>query len=135
MARPKVGLTALFLLLAWPSWGADYAVPNLSDYYRSLMMPDNPRASCCGEGDAWYADETETDDSGNLIAIITDTRPDTRRLPDGTTIIRKHIPPGTKFVVPKSKIRKKPIPNPTDHTIIFIGYSNQVLCYEPVPRI
>ena len=117
-----------------PASAADlYAAPDLNDYYASLMMPDNPRASCCGEGDAYFADESEVDANGNLVAIITDTRPNNRPLPDGRTISRQPIKPGTRFVVPQSKIRKRPIPNPTDHTIIFIGPGFNVLCYEPTP--
>lgn len=125
----------LLALLAGPACAADlYAAPDLSDYYRSLMMPDMPTISCCGAGDAWQA-RTETDDVGNLVAVITDTRPDVRKLPDGSTIVRRHIEPGTKYVIPPSKIRKRPIPNPTDKDIVFIGPANNVLCYEPIARI
>ncbi len=125
----------LSLLLASPAFAADYQAPDLSEYYASLKMPDYPNISCCGAGDAYYADESEFDVNGNLVAIITDTRPDRRTLPDGSVILRQHIAPGTKVVVPKSKIRKHPIPNPTDHTIVFIGYNGGVLCYEPTSGI
>ena len=121
----------LALALTTAANAADYAAPDLSSYYASLMQPDNPYASCCGEGDAYHADRTEFDANGNLVAIITDTRSDERKLPDGRVINRRHIKPGTKFLVPKSKIRKRPIPNPTPHTIIFIGSHMNVLCYEP----
>lgn len=98
-------------------------------------MPDAPTVSCCGAGDAWESTDGELDADGNLVVTITDTRPDVRKLPDGTVISRRHIKPGTKFIVPPSKIRKHPIPNPTDHTIVFIGYADQILCYEPVSGI
>lgn len=128
-------LIALLLLVS-PVYAADYAAPDLQSYYASLMMPDQPHRSCCGEADAWFADKTEIDPvTGGLIAVITDTRPDLRTLPDGRTINRIHIPPGTKFLVPPSKIRRHPIPNPTGHTIIFIGARMDVLCYEPQPLI
>lgn len=118
----------------FPTHSADYALPDISGYMEGLRMPDNPMVSCCSWADAFYADQTEIEPAtGNIIAIITDTRPDSFTLPDGRTINRRHIPPGTKFVVPKSKIRKKPIPNPTGHTIIFIGAQMNVLCYEPLP--
>ena len=121
----KSSLLGLLLLVS------DYGAPDLSDYYESLKMPDYVQISCCGMGDAYYADKTETDATGNLVAVITDTRADTFNLPDGRVINRLHIPEGTKFVVPKSKIRKYPIPNPTGHTIVFIGAQLNVLCYEP----
>lgn len=112
---------------------SDYAAPDVSYYYDSLRMPDNPSVSCCGWGDAYYADKTEVEAAtGNIVAVITDTRPDSFQLADGRTINRRHIPEGTRFVVPRSKIRKFPIPNPTGHTIIFIGAQLNVLCYEPL---
>jgi hypothetical protein len=125
----------LLLVLCCPAIAADlYQAPDLSEWYRSLMMPDMPNVSCCGAGDA-YESRTETDDAGNLIAVIIDTRPDVRKLPDGSTIVRRHIKPGTRYVIPPSKIRKHPIPNPTDTDIVFIGYGDNVLCYEPIARI
>ena len=126
----KGSLLGLLLLVS------DYAAPDIGDYYESLRMPDQPNISCCGIGDAYYADKTEIEPAtGDLVAVITDTRPDSFTLPDGRTINRVHIPPGTKFVVPKHKIRKYPIPNPTGHTIVFIGAQMNVLCYEPLPLI
>ena len=113
----------------------DFASPDLAGYYATLMQPDAPAVSCCGEGDVYYADKTETDEYGNLVAIITDTRPDSRTLPDGRTISRVPIAVGSKFVVPASKLRKHPQPNPTGHTIIFIGSGVTVFCYEPQPLI
>jgi hypothetical protein len=124
--NPAVVSSLLFLLVS------DYAAPDIGYYYDSLRMPDNPMVSCCGVGDAYYADITETEPAtGGLVAVITDERPDSFILPDGRTINRRHIPVGTKFVVPKHKLRKPPIPNPTGHTIIFIGAQMNVLCYEP----
>lgn len=115
-----------------PVAASDYASPDISYYYESLRMPDQPMVSCCGWGDAYYADIVETEQAtGALVAVITDTRPDSFVLSDGRTINRLHIPVGTKFVVPKYKIRRSPIPNPTGHTIIFIGAQLNVLCYEP----
>lgn len=122
----KVSLLAITIL------AGNYAAPDISFYYESLRMPDMPMISCCGWGDAYKADQTEIDPiTGDLVAVITDTGPDIIPLADGRIINRLHIPAGTKFVVPKSKIRKKPIPNPTGHTIIFIGAQMNVLCYEP----
>jgi hypothetical protein len=88
-------------------------------------MPDTG-TSCCGEADAYWADSFEVDKkTGNWVAIITDTRPDEERK-------RKHIPPGTRIVVPKWKlygqsdpdnptVRKFNPGNPTGHGIIFIN--------------
>ena len=43
-----------------------------------LMQPDVPNASCCGEADAYWADEVHVKD-GKTYAVITDDRPDEPR--------------------------------------------------------
>ena len=104
-----------------------------SDYYAHLMMPDHPSEGCCGEGDVYFADNTEFGPKGELYAVITDTRPDHRVLPDGRVIDRAHVPVGTRVLVPSEKIRKHYTANPTGHTIIFLSQSGDmyVWCYEP----
>ena len=91
------------------------------DWFARLMMPDNPTVSCCGEGDAYWADEADVED-GQVYAVITDERPD-------EPLRRAHIAPGTRFLVPPEKITRKD-GNPTGHVIIFIApVSQAVLCY------
>jgi hypothetical protein len=121
----------------------DYAGPDVQEYFKTLKQPDND-TSCCGDGDAWYADKVDTGPNGELIAIITDTRPDTWKREDGTSGWRPHVAVGTRIVVPAKKIRKPPVPNPTDHTIIFLYVGGDesgvvtnasdsiVICYEPM---
>ena len=48
--------------------------------------------------------------------------------PDGPLNNRRHIPPGTRFVVPNHKL-KYDRGNPTGHTVIFINSYNDVLCF------
>src|SRR5678815_2319958 len=38
-----------------------------SEWYASLIQPDSG-SSCCGEGDAWFADDTEVGPNGETIA-------------------------------------------------------------------
>lgn len=95
--------------------------PNLGAWYKSLMQPDNPNVPCCGESDAYWADNTETGPNGELIAIITDDRPD-------EPLKRRHVPVGTKILVPPHKITWK-FGNPTFHTVIFLNASNEPFCY------
>lgn len=120
--------------------------PATADFFGKLKQPDNT-SSCCGDGDAYFADDVETNAAGDLVAIVTDTRADEWTNADGTTGRRAHIVPGTKFVVPKNKIRPFPtVPNPTGHNVIFIGSPSeydfgpaapswQVYCWEPVAKI
>jgi hypothetical protein len=94
-----------------PQWaGAPVAV---REWFNSLMQPDNPYVSCCGEADAFEAD-TFAIDGDHYVAVIT----------DGKGV----IPPGTRIPVPNAKM-KWDKGNPTGHGIIFIGSEGQVYCY------
>ena len=137
-------LGALAVITFWTitlaSANDKFAAPDMQLYYESLRMPDS-LASCCGEADAYYADKTDSctpkelafEKNCALVAIITDTRSDDRKLPNGYEIHRKHIPVGTRIIVRQSKIRKHYEPNPTDHNIIFENdaWFPLALCWEP----
>jgi hypothetical protein len=82
-------------------------------WFQSLMQPDNPYLSCCGEADAFEADTFEVE-GDHYVAIIT----------DGKGV----IPPGTRIPVPNAKM-KWDAGNPTGHGIVFIGAQGQVYCY------
>lgn len=135
-------IIAISFLIAGVSARADdkYAAPDLSEWYASLMQPDYPKSSCCGAGDAYFADRTEECTPADpkdcaLVAIITDDRPDQRTLANGEVIHRYPIANGTRISVPRSKLRKHPEPNPTDHNVIFVSISEDgygVYCWEPV---
>lgn len=92
----------------------------ISQWFRTLMMPDNPTVPCCGESDAYWADEVETGPNGELIAVITDDR-------DDAPLKRPHVAVGTKIVVPPNKIKWNK-GNPTGHIVIFLSYGS-VWCY------
>lgn len=98
--------------------------PEVRQWYRSLMQPDNPTISCCGEADAYHADSFEMTKTGEYVAIITDTRD----VPNRPT-----VKPGTKITVPNHKL-KYDAGNPTGHGVIFVRYDSDeetfsVLCY------
>lgn len=90
------------------------------DWYQTLMQPDNPSVSCCGEADAYWADSFEVD-GDRYVAIITDTR-------DDVPLKRKHIDVGTRFVIPNHKL-KYDQSNPTGHGVIFLSRGDYVYCY------
>jgi hypothetical protein len=98
------------------------ADPAIREWYQSLMQPDNPAASCCGEADAYWADSFEVD-GDRYIAVITDPRPD-------EPLRRKHIDIGTKIVIPNTKIKWNE-GNPTAHGIVFLSRGDYVYCYLP----
>jgi len=100
-----------------PEW--EKSPPHVRKWFQSLMQPDDPRVSCCGEADAYEADLFERD-GDHWVAIITGQGPGAASKP--------YIPEGTRISVPKSKM-KWDQGNPTGHGIIFIGSSGEVFCY------
>ena len=95
----------------------------LSKWYQTLMMPDNPGASCCGEADAYWCDILKTesvDGKAKNYCIITDDRPDEPRQ-------RPHIEIGTEIEIPDHKMNRDP--NPTGHAIVFVSKMLYVYCF------
>jgi hypothetical protein len=122
----SVAVVAFFLFMALhAAYGRDLgqwenSPAEVRAWFRSLKQPDSLGSlfptSCCGEGDAYWADEYHITEDGKLIAVITDDR-------DDGPLQRFHVPIGTRFVVPNNKIvdATKQGGNPTGHTIIFLG--------------
>lgn len=95
--------------------------PDTRGWYQSLRQPDNPDVSCCGEGDAYWADEVHIID-GKTYVTITDTRED-------QPLGRQHIDVGTVILIPDYKL-KWDRGNPTGHNIVFVIFSSlYVLCF------
>lgn len=94
------------------------------DWYGKLWQPDNPKASCCGTADAYWADKTVVR-NGKVYAIITDTRPD-------GPLRRPHVPNGTEVEIPPNKMGAQDIAklgNPTGHSVVFMTKERFVWCY------
>jgi hypothetical protein len=89
------------------------APSEIREWFQALRQPDHPRISCCGEADAFEADQFETE-GDHYVAIIT----------DGKGVIQN----GTRISVPNTKM-KWDRGNPTGHGIIFIGDHGQIYCY------
>lgn len=92
----------------------------VTEWYRSLMQPDVPQASCCGEADAYWCDDVHVRD-GKTYCRITDDRPDG---PRG----RPHREIGDEFEIPPHKMTYK-AGNPTGHRIIFLSVTGYVYCF------
>jgi len=115
----------------------DKVDPLVKAWFGKLMQPDTigmgGGVSCCGESDAYWADEVHVRD-GKVYAVITDDR-------DDGPLMRMHEVPGTEYEVPPNKIvgKEQRLGNPTGHTVIFLGTRywlnddrqspRQVLCY------
>jgi hypothetical protein len=100
----------------------DHDHPEQNEWYQSLMQPDNPTMSCCGEADAYWADDVHFRD-GKTYVTITDDR-------DDGPLKRPHIANGTEIEVPNNKL-KWDRGNPTSHGVIFLSPHpyNFVYCY------
>ncbi len=96
------------------------AAPEIRQWYQGLMQPDVPTVSCCGEADAYWADEVHVRD-GKTFATITDDRSD-------EPLGRQHIDVGTEIEIPNHKL-KWDRANPTGHGIVFLTRSLYVMCY------
>ena len=99
-------------------WGG--SDPAVRQWYQALMQPDVPNASCCGEADAYWADELHVR-NGKTYATITDDRAD-------EPLKRPHVDIGTEIEIPNNKL-KWDRGNPTGHGIVFLGRSGYVFCY------
>lgn len=113
------GLAALFTPRPARAWDGPQSDPAIGAWYRSLMQPDNPHISCCGEADAYWADQVVVE-GDKVFAIVTDTR-------DDGPLGRPHIALGTRIEIPKWKY-KFDRGNPTGHNILFVGASG-VYCF------
>jgi len=121
------GILIAFMLFSSPAAARDLGQwenhsPEVRRWFQSLMQPDSPMTSCCGEADAYWADSFGVDED-RYLAIITDER-------DDEPLQRPHREPGERIVIPNNKI-KWDQGNPTGHGIIFIGVGGQVYCYVP----
>ena len=86
--------------------------PEVRAWFRSLMQPDNPTISCCGQSDAYYADKVVTR-NGKNYAVITDAR-------DDAPLQRPHVAIGTEILIPDHKYKWSD-GNPTGHRVIFLS--------------
>jgi hypothetical protein len=118
-------LVAAVLMIAANAWARDAgqweaADPAIRNWYQSLMRPDAPSASCCGEADAYWADEVHVKD-GKTFATITDDRPD-------EPLGRPHIDVGTVIEIPPEKL-KWDRSNPTGHGVLFVSKGLYAWCF------
>lgn len=94
--------------------------PEIRQWYKSLMQPDNPNASCCGEADAYWCDDISVR-NGKMYCRITDPRPD-------APLGRPHREIGEEFEIPPEKL-KHDRGNPTGHYLIFLRVDGYVWCF------
>jgi len=92
---------------------------SIRHWYESLMQPDNPAVSCCGEADAYFCSETY--ENGHVVCVIDDDRDDKK-------LRREHIDNGTRIEIPDNKL-KYDQGNPTGHAVVFLSSAHYVWCF------
>lgn len=113
--------------------------PQIAEWMGSLMQPDTVTNgggfSCCGEADAYWADDVHVATGHNgekfIIARISDTRDDARLAG------RQHEEVGTEYVIPPNKnvgFEQRLRGNPTGHTIIFLAAPVRIMGGRTIKR-
>jgi len=125
MLAALMRVALVLMLLVCPALARDLgqwenADPAIREWYQSLMQPDAPGVSCCGEADAYFCDDVHVR-GGKTYCKITDDRDDVSRG-------RPHREIGEEFEIPQNKL-KWDSGNPSGHTILFLGRSNYVFCF------
>lgn len=125
--RQVVALFVFSLLVTFSAYARENDeweknTPEIIEWYRTLMQPDNRSVSCCGEADAYWADSfesacwidpTDRQQACGYVAIITDDR---------DIIGRPPIVNGTRIAVPNQKLKFDGVPpNPTGHGVLFLS--------------
>lgn len=104
----------------------------------TLQRPDYRGASCCGEADAFIADDFVVDDRG-LWAIISADYPDVSNASvdeDGNEIAAVHgHRRGDRILIPPEKINTRPEDaGASGHGVVFLRPSDgEVLCFRFPP--
>lgn len=93
--------------------------PEIRHWYQTLMMPDLPYVSCCGEADSYWADDVFVKD-GKTYALITDDR-------DDAALHRSHRDRTVPHLIPDNKLERTN--NPTGHNVIFLSGGDDVYCF------
>jgi hypothetical protein len=103
------------------------------EWVSTVKRPDT-RTSCCGEGDAFVADNFRLED-GVLIAIITNDYPtvtnEQGNLIYAPTDFRYNLKAGTEIKVPQEKVNHalEDVGNVSGHGVIFLGGQGEVYCF------
>jgi hypothetical protein len=120
MASMCVLMTEFSAALARDFGQWDNTDSEVSEWFRSLMQPDDPMVPCCGKADAYWCDIIYVRD-GKTFCQITDDR-------DDDALMRPHHPIGEEIEIPDSKL-KWDRGNPTGHAVVFLSGNGIVYCF------
>jgi len=97
------------------------------DWIANVKQPDT-RFSCCGDGDAFMADDFEVGQHGEFYAIITG---DYTRAQSESPDAQQPVTRGKRILVPPNKLNRalEDGGNPSGHGVVFLNAGGEVLCY------
>lgn len=103
-----------------------------TDWITGVKQPRS-KSTCCGQADAYIADEWEQDKEGKWVAIVTRDYPawSSDDGEGGTTSIPA-VPKGTRIPIPGERMDDEHQGNPTGHGVVFFNWSEGkpfVLCF------
>ncbi len=123
-----VAILAFCLFFYGNAYAHDPENPDLNQWYASLMQPDNPTVSCCGEADGYWCEDIHVKElvlqgvkQKATTCRITDNRPD-------EPLNRMHVDIGTEIIIPDHKLTYK-YGNPTGHSLVFLSKMQYVYCF------
>lgn len=106
-------------------------------WVQTVQRPDIPGASCCGEADAFLADDFERGPNGELYAILTADYPDAVSTDqEGNTVLSPSpFRRGMKILIPPDRLITRPEDaNRSGHGVVYLRPTNgEVLCYSFPP--
>lgn len=119
MIRPAL-ILALLTLPALARPGPQWAdePEYIRQWFQSVMQPDNPTQSCCGQADAYDVEMAGEGPDGSINVRIIGS------LAAYADMI------GQIVSVPREKLQTK-YGNPTDRYILFMGSQHRVFCLIP----
>lgn len=99
----------------------------------SNVLQPHSKSTCCGEGDAYIADEWEQGADGGWVAVITRDYPEWYADDgEGGSVKIPAVPSGTRIAIPQNRIDDEHQGNPTGHGIVFFKWTGgkpYVLCF------
>lgn len=112
----RIACVATFLALTTSAFSANWESsgnPDIDAWYARAQREGG--GSCCGKGDAYWAQLTKIQDDGVWVAVD-----------DDRTIPGRLARDGQEFFVPNAMLDHQRQGNPTGHIVVFVGVADNL---------